>query len=451
MNATPLTSNTSEFANPKMTVREIWVTMLYEKFLVGLKMVSTLRILRFLIALKTTVVLAIVLIVGTQANWGVALVIAPSLVATVIVGVAAWLKPLARVLGTRYMPILLGAAIAEQNIEYVYFEIIRPIQTYWTPVAFANFLSDTRRAEMFFLVLVLTVLAAWQYGFRGALWSSVFAGVLHLTISLVALAFDWVPRMSIVFVPLQIILLVLVTYIVGLLVEQQRAQQRELETAHRQLQEFAAMADQLARSRERNRMARDLHDTLAHSLTGLIVQLQATRSLLPQQPNEASRELERAEQTARTGLSETRLAIRDLRASPIASLGLLGAIKQEIAVFEQANAAQVALDAREPLPRLSETQEEALWRIAQESLDNITRHANANQVNVTLGAETNEVVLTIHDDGAGFDLQHVPPNHFGLVGMRERIALAGGELRVTSSPGQGTQIECRVKTTSPDS
>lgn len=431
-------------AQTKMTGKPFRGTMWYEKFLAGLHMVSTLGILRFLIALKLLIVLAVVLLVGTQASWDVALIVAPSLVATALVGAAAWLTPLERALGARYMPILLGAAIVEQNSEYVYFEIIRPLQTFFMPPAFAGFLADTRRAEMFFLVLVLTVLAAWQYGFRGALWSSVFAGTLHLTISLVAMVFDWVPRMSVVFVPFQIILLVLVTYIVGLLVEKQRAQQRELESAHRQLQQFAATTEQLARARERNRMARDLHDTLAHSLTGLIVQLQAARSLLPHQLADAAQQLARAEQTARTGLEETRLAIRDLRASPIASLGLLGALKQEIAVFEQTSAATVTLAAHAPLADLSAAQEEALWLIVQEALENITRHANATRVTISLRGEPNEVTLTIADDGVGFDPRVVPPNHFGLVGMRERLALVGGALRVTSALGQGTCIECRL-------
>ncbi|MBI5305955.1 MAG: sensor histidine kinase [Chloroflexi bacterium] len=415
-----------------------------KKLLARLNMVSTIRILQFLIGLKIVVVLAVMGMLGIEAGWDIALIVAPSLIATTLVGIAAWLKPLERALGARYLPLLLGIAMIEQNIEYLYFEIVRPFQTYLLGAPFASFLADTRRNEMFFLVLVLTVLAAWQYGFRGALWSSIFAGGLHFAISLAAIALEWVPRLTAVFIPLQIILLVLVTYIVGLLVEQQRAQERELETAHRQLQQFAAMADQLARSRERNRMARDLHDTLAHSLVGLIVQLQAVRSLLPHRTDDASRELALAEQAARTGLDETRLAIRDLRASPIASLGLLGALKQEIAVFEQESAATVALDADEALPGLSEAQEEALWRVAQEALENIARHANATRVAIALRGEANRTMLTIADDGEGFDPRAVPANHFGLVGMRERVALIGGELRVSSAPGQGTRVECRV-------
>ncbi|CAG0941978.1 two-component system, NarL family, sensor histidine kinase YdfH [Anaerolineae bacterium] len=414
---------------------------------IRLKMVTTLNIFRFLVVLKLVVAMIAAAMLGIDAGLNSAAVILPSIIATGLIAIAAWLKPLEKILGARFFPALLTAAIVEQNTEFIYLQIVRPFQTILFGSVMSNLILETRRGEMFFLVLVLTVLAAWQYGYRGANASLLFASALHIAISVLAVAVGWVNNLSLLFLPLQIILLALITYIVAFLVEQQRAQQRELETAHRQLQQFAAMAEQLARSRERNRVARDLHDTLAHSLTGLVVQLQAARSLLPQKPDDARATIAQAEKTARSGLDEARLAIRDLRSSPIASLGLIGALKQEISVFEQEGAASVTLAIAEPLPPLRAEQEETLWRVAQEALRNIARHANAQNVKIELGVVDGALKFSIADDGIGFDVRTLPENHFGVIGMRERVALIGGQLCVESAPGQGTRVHCELPIT----
>ncbi|MBI5650369.1 MAG: sensor histidine kinase [Chloroflexi bacterium] len=408
-------------------------------------MVTTIRILRFLILLKLLVIALVLIALTLEAGASVAALIYPALIANALLALAAWMRWLEKKFGARYVPGLLAIAIVEQNVEYIYFETVRPFQSYLQEMPVANLVMDTRRNEMFFLVLVLTVLAAFEYGYRGAAWSVALASAVHLGISALAMRLSWVPALTWIFIPLQIILLVIVTFIVALLVEQQRAQQRELETAHRQLQHFAAMTDQLARSRERNRVARDLHDTLAHALTGLIVQLQAAQSLLTREPNTAHDAIAQAEQTARAGLSDARLAIRDLRTSPIASLGLIGALKQEIGVFEQASAATVALAIDEPLPQLRDDQEETLWRVAQEALHNIARHANARKVTIEMRATQNVLTLIVADDGIGFDPRAIPENHFGLIGMRERLALIGGELKIESARGAGTRVVCELE------
>jgi len=421
------------------------ITMMRNLFRSRILMITTIRILRFLILLKLLVIALVLIALALEAGAPVAALIYPALIANALLGLAAWVRWLEKKFGARYVPGLLAIAIVEQNVEYIYFEIIRPFQNYLQAMPVANLVMDTRRNEMFFLVLVLTVLAAFEYGYRGAAWSVALASTVHLGISALALGLRWVPALTWIFIPLQIILLVIVTFIVALLVEQQRAQQRELETAHRQLQQFAAMTDQLARSRERNRVARDLHDTLAHALTGLIVQLQAAQSLIAREPNAAHDAIAQAEQTARAGLSDARLAIRDLRTSPIASLGLIGALKQEIGVFEQESAATVSLVVADTLPQLNADQEETVWRVAQEALHNIARHANAQTVKIEIGATQKSVTLIIADDGIGFDPRAIPDNHFGLIGMRERLALVGGELKIESARGAGTRVVCELK------
>ncbi|MBI4789105.1 MAG: sensor histidine kinase [Chloroflexi bacterium] len=409
-------------------------------------MTNTLQTARILILIKTAAYLLAIAILGFEGGLTGAMLMVPVLLGTMVVAIALWLPPLGRPGGRRFFPLLFGAAIVEQNLEFVYLQVLRPFQTMLERTPFANTIFNTRRDEAFFLVLVVTVLAAWEYGKRGAVVSTAFAGAMHLAISLAAVAVGWVAHMDLVFVPFQIGILFVVTYIVGLLVEQQRAQQRELERAHSQLQQFAATTEQLAISRERNRVARDLHDTLAHTLTGLVVQLQAARSLLPRSSDQAQSAIQRAEQTARDGLNETRLAIRDLRSSPVAALGLVGALKQEINTFEQESAAAIQFDVSANFPPLNAAQEETLFRVAQEALRNVERHAQAQHVRVELQCDGNAVVLSIVDDGIGFDPEGLSSNHFGLIGIRERVSLIGGEVRVTSAPNQGTKINFQLPT-----
>lgn len=224
--------------------------------------------------------------------------------------------------------------------------------------------------------------------------------------------------------------------------EQAQALLEELERTHRQLAEYATQVEDLTLAAERQRMARELHDTLAQGLAGLILQLEAARSQLEQGRSVRAGEIvDQAMARARATLHEARQAIGDLRASQevVDDLGL--AIRREAERFCRATgipcAVEITLDA--PLPLRSN---EHAARVVAEALNNIAQHARAGQVWVSAVQGTGGVEIIVRDDGAGFapGATESQAGHYGLVGIRERARLAGGTLEVISAPGQGTTV-----------
>jgi signal transduction histidine kinase len=192
-------------------------------------------------------------------------------------------------------------------------------------------------------------------------------------------------------------------------------------------------------------VARELHDTLAHTLSGLSVQLEAVKAYWNVDPQKARSTLEGSLQAAHSGLGETRRALEALRASPLDDLGLSLAVRTM--VEDAAARANLALDLSiaDKLPSLSPDVEQCIYRVGQEAVTNVTRHAKARTLTVNLESTREKVTLTVHDDGVGFDVQkQQKANGYGLKGMQERAQLAGGELTVTSKPDEGTTVKLVV-------
>jgi len=242
----------------------------------------------------------------------------------------------------------------------------------------------------------------------------------------------------------QAVVIFVVCYFIGSLADQQRAEQAQLEAANRRLADQARVREQLAASRERVRLARDLHDTLAHTLAGLSIQINAIGEMLKGDQPEARRELAYARQMAEEGLVSTRQAIGDLRANGAADLGLVEALRRQAELASQRGGIPVAFEQSGDIPELSDEAAGALVRIAQEALANVERHAQARRAVVALRAGAGDgglgLALTIEDDGIGFDPIELDDQKFGLRGMRERADLIGARLRVDSAAGGGTRV-----------
>jgi len=238
----------------------------------------------------------------------------------------------------------------------------------------------------------------------------------------------------------------------------QREQRRALAEAYeqqafiaRQLQHHAATAEELAISRERYRLSRELHDTLAHSLSAVTVQLEAVRSLWDSHPDKAQHMLEQADETARTGLTEARRALQALRASPLDDLGLALAIEEMAEAAAQRAGARLDLHIQKDLVEaLSLAVEQGVYRIAQEMLENVVQHAGATSISVWLEDKGDRLELSVEDDGQGIDLEAVEMpegadrEHLGVRGMRERATLIGGKLEIASRPGKGTRVTLSI-------
>ncbi len=201
---------------------------------------------------------------------------------------------------------------------------------------------------------------------------------------------------------------------------------------------------------ERNRLAREIHDTLAQALAALTMQLEVADALAAAPTDERLGEaVARALALARSTLDQARSSVLDLRAAPLEGRTFLRALEELAAEVRGAAGGafdvQVASDGFDgDGGDLSAAVEVGLYRIAQQALANIARHAGAALAAVRLMREPGRVRLRIEDDGVGFDPAAVPPGRFGLLGMSERARLLGGTLTIESSPGGGTAVEVAV-------
>lgn len=223
---------------------------------------------------------------------------------------------------------------------------------------------------------------------------------------------------------------------------------KELEEAHQQLAEYALEVEKLTLSNERQRMARELHDTLAQGLAGLILQLEAANIHIEQKHTDKTQEiLQQALTRARGTLVDARRAIADLRIELFDPQSLGEGITREVERFR--NATGIPCEMTLNLPeRITDEVSEHIFRTITEGLGNIARHAQASQAAVEFSGDNHQFIVRIWDDGIGFDpeAEITRSGHYGLLGIRERARLAGGVLTIESSPGKGTQIHLSLPT-----
>jgi signal transduction histidine kinase len=219
----------------------------------------------------------------------------------------------------------------------------------------------------------------------------------------------------------------------------------ELRDAHQQLQQYAGQAEELAVARERNRLARELHDSVAQTLYGLTLQSEAaSRKLAAGDTGTVEAYLREFRESARQTLQETRLLIYELRPPLVEQEGLPVALLTRLEAVEQRSGLSVEADLPE-IERPPLEVEVGLYRIAQEALNNTLKHAGAQQVGVSLTQEEGLLRLVVRDDGCGFEPGAVNSGGgMGLQNMRERAAQLGGKLELTSAPGAGTTLEVEV-------
>lgn len=274
---------------------------------------------------------------------------------------------------------------------------------------------------------------AWFCGLTAAL----NIGLLALTIGLEA---PGAPALLGI-MAVQSVVFALVGHMIVQLMRVQRKQRQQLMEANQCLAQFASALEQLAISRERNRLARELHDVLAHTLSGVAVELEGVRATLCPDPERASLLLSHASHAIRDGLSETRRAVQALRARPLEALGLALAVR----TLAESYACRYALDLELEIDLDDGTfgaeVQQCVYRIAEESLSNIAAHAQAQRIRLVLQHDHERLWLIVSDDGCGFDAEGgATEQQFGLLGMRERSTLIGGYLTITSQLGQGTQV-----------
>lgn len=346
---------------------------------------------------------------------------------------------------------------------YLSFPIFsRKLKHYFLPVGLAAYtLASTTSSLMYLLEsspdhylyiarswslmpvqIVILVVLAWQYGFVPAMAYTVFNTLLE--IGVVFLVFKGINLEILPILGMPVVRAFAfgsVANIITSLNQAQRAQKRQLLKANLQLGQMNATLERLAVSRERNRLARELHDTLAHTLSGTAVNLEAMKTLLPAQSESLEVMLNQSLLAVRTGLAETRRALADLRSQPLDDLGLEQALRA--LMHNLAERAGITTDTKIILENatLPPLVEQTYFRVVQEGTENIFRHANATHASLSLVWKGRKLQLVLKDNGRGFLPDENPARHqFGLQGLSERATSIAAELRIHSQPGIGTEI-----------
>lgn len=239
--------------------------------------------------------------------------------------------------------------------------------------------------------------------------------------------------------------IVFVVVITQLAVKEQRARGEverlliELREANDKLRQYAVQVEELATATERNRLAREIHDSLGHYLTVVIVQIEAAIAVMQTDRALSLGSLRKAQALAQEGLAEVRRSVTALR-SPSERRSLIQSLTT---LFEECHVSGILTEFQiSGTPRtLSSPAELTLYRAAQEGLTNVRKHAHADRALVTLDYSGGIVWLVVHDDGKGAT---EPKKGFGLIGVNERVQLLGGEVRIDTATGQGFSLKVGI-------
>ncbi len=202
-------------------------------------------------------------------------------------------------------------------------------------------------------------------------------------------------------------------------------------------------AQELAAVEERQKLARELHDSVSQALYGIALGLHSARIQLDRDPRELPESLDYLLSLTEAALAEMRALIFELRPESLEREGLVAALARQGAALQARHDIIVQADLREE-PALLLTAKQELYRIAQEALQNTVKHAQASKVDLVLHRTANAVILEVCDDGVGFDPLGSFPGHLGLRSMQERVSNLGGKLQIESAPGQGTHMLAQV-------
>ena len=287
--------------------------------------------------------------------------------------------------------------------------------------------------EIFYVVPV--ALVSWEVGKNAGILVAVLSGAQKLVVDEITRPLYVHPLMPVLKEMTGLSFLLLIAWLVAV-------HKRDEEREH----QLIAQLKDATIAEERNRMAAEIHDTLAQGFTGVSVQLEAARDIVAVSPEEATKHMEQAQAIARTSLKEARRSVWALHPPELEASGLVGSIHHFLDRIA-AGASTVVEFSLEgtpcPLPKGVAL---GLLRICQEAVVNALRHAKANKIKVQLTFKPSVIDLCVEDDGRGFD-SHLRGDGkgFGLIAMRERAERIGAQLEISSEPGRGTRTTVVAK------
>ena len=300
--------------------------------------------------------------------------------------------------------------------------------------------------QLFFLILPV-LFVAWQFPQKTTFLFCGFITLFEICLTLLTTTTDFTTLFILIMtINFRGMIFLIMGFFINGMSDIQRSQKIELEKANARLRKAAIYTEQLAQSRERNRLARELHDTLAHTLSSTAVQLEAVKALFDSDPQEAKIVLGQSLENTRNGLNETRRALKDLRTSELENLGLYQSLRNLLQSGAERSGFKYSEKMTETINLLPDDVSHVIYRTLQEAVENTVKHAKAE--NVAFEIAWNDGILHVRyaDDGQGFTLNDLEEmKHYGIKGMRERIELLGGEIDIQSEPEQGTIILIKLE------
>lgn len=216
----------------------------------------------------------------------------------------------------------------------------------------------------------------------------------------------------------------------------------KLQEANLQLERYARESEKMAETRERNRLAREIHDTLGHTLTGIIAGLDACVAIMDIAPEATKMQLQAITDVARQGMTDVRRSVKALRPDALEKLSLEEALKKSIEEMRQATQAEIRYSCTAELRHFSEDEEDVIYRIVQESITNSIRHGHADQIKIEIRRVYNKLQICIADNGIGCE---EVKKGFGLHHMEERIQMLQGSLEYESKNGFTVRVELPIR------
>ena len=222
----------------------------------------------------------------------------------------------------------------------------------------------------------------------------------------------------------------------------ERQMRQQLADANQQLQEYARKVEELATAQERNRIARDIHDSLGHALTSLNIQMQTAVKLWDKEPMQAHSFLTQAQLLGKTAMQEVRKSVSTLREDPREERPLKARIETLVDDYRRGTGLSICTNICN-CGAVSKPVAKTIYRIVQEALTNIFKYAEATEVRIKLKTTPAQLCLTVEDNGRGFNPKQ-KSSGFGLRGIEERTFSVSGRFELTTSPGRGCRIEVKI-------
>lgn len=216
---------------------------------------------------------------------------------------------------------------------------------------------------------------------------------------------------------------------------------QELKIANIQLQEYSVKSEEMAKTKERNRLAREIHDTIGHTLTGISTGLEACTELINWDVERTKVQLQKISQLAKKGLLDVRRSVRELRPDTLERFSLIPAIQKLCEDINDCTEVNIEYTIEGEVPKYDADEEETIYRVVQESITNAVRHGNAKNIKISLNFESGYVSLNIIDDGKGCEIVE---EGFGLKHMRERVEMLRGNITFQNADIKGFIINVEI-------